>query len=504
MTESELYKELGELTKSRDNWNEKIPYVSSLLTSSSVKIKAKALWLLGEMGLAYPLLIAESVPDIAAFLDSPEPILRERSLNALGRIGRANWNLIEPFWTDLFRFASDEEAKVKLSFIWASENIAANFPDAYESYMQIFSKLLYDSDDKVRMEAPEIFRVLGKRRPEFVQPYLEQLRIISETDSNRVVRIHCIGAIKAAAGGKKPEQNMIETKRLKIYPASEKQMKACVSAQKDEEMKKAYTEMLEGCLKHPDQWNWYAMWMIELKDGTHIGDLCFKGLDPNGITEIGYGILDDYQGQGYATEAVKAALDWALRDPTVTAVEAETDPGNMASQRVLEKCGFVPNGKTGEEGPRFTHKPLIREVRENKRDYLALLLLADEQENMIDLYLDRGTMYVLETGHIAVGECVVTDEGDGVLEIQSLAVDERYQGKGYGKMLIEFVADRYRDQYKVLQVGTGDSPLTVPFYESCGFVQHHVIKNYIVDHYDHPIYEVGKQLIDKVYLRRAL
>ena len=52
MTESELYKELGELTKSRDNWNEKIPYVSSLLTSSSVKIKAKALWLLGEMGLA--------------------------------------------------------------------------------------------------------------------------------------------------------------------------------------------------------------------------------------------------------------------------------------------------------------------------------------------------------------------------------------------------------------------------------------------------------------------
>ena len=71
-------------------------------------------------------------------------------------------------------------------------------------------------------------------------------------------------------------------------------------------------------------------------------------------------------------------------------------------------------------------------------------------------------------------------------------------------MLIEFVADRYRDQYKVLQVGTGDSPLTVPFYESCGFVQHHVIKNYIVDHYDHPIYEGGKQLIDKVYLRKKL
>jgi len=62
--------------------------------------------------------------------------------------------------------------------------------------MPVFEKLLYDADDKVRMEAPEIFRVLGKRRPEFVRPYVEQLREIYETDSNRVVRIHCLGAIK--------------------------------------------------------------------------------------------------------------------------------------------------------------------------------------------------------------------------------------------------------------------------------------------------------------------
>ena len=61
----------------------------------------------------------------------------------------------------------------------------------------IFEELLHDADDKVRMEAPEIFRVLGKRRPEFVRPYMEQLRQISETDKNRVVRIHCLGAIKA-------------------------------------------------------------------------------------------------------------------------------------------------------------------------------------------------------------------------------------------------------------------------------------------------------------------
>ena len=90
------------------------------------------------------------------------------------------------------------DAGVRLSFIWASENIATNTPDIYEDHMPIFEKLLYDLDDRVRMEAPEIFRVLGKRRPEFVRPFVEQLQKIAETDSNRVVRIHCAGAIKAS------------------------------------------------------------------------------------------------------------------------------------------------------------------------------------------------------------------------------------------------------------------------------------------------------------------
>jgi len=198
VNESELYKELGTLTKDRERWETSIPYVSSLLTHDSVKIQAKVLWLLGEMGLAYPQSVQDAVSDIAAFCDSPVPILRERAVNALGRIGRGDYSLIEPFWEDLFRFASDEDPKVRLSFIWASENIATNTPDNYEKHMSVFAELLGDTDDKVRMEAPEIFRVLGKRRPEFVRPYLEQLQRMAETDQNRVVRIHCQGAIKAA------------------------------------------------------------------------------------------------------------------------------------------------------------------------------------------------------------------------------------------------------------------------------------------------------------------
>ena len=199
MSEAELYKELGVLTKDKEKWQEAIPYVSSLLGCESVKIQAKALWLLGEMCLSFPQSVKDVVPAVSSFLDSPQPLLRERALNAMGRIGRGSYALIEPYWMGLFRFASDEEPKVRLAFIWASENIAANTPDIYQAHMPVFAKLLRDADEKVRMEAPEIFRVLGKRRPEFVRPYLELLRQISETDENRVVRIHCSGAIKTAS-----------------------------------------------------------------------------------------------------------------------------------------------------------------------------------------------------------------------------------------------------------------------------------------------------------------
>lgn len=197
MSEAALYKSLGALTKDRDRWQESIPRVASLLDHESVKLRAKALWLLGEMGLEYPMSVRDAVPVIAAFCDSPEPRLRERAVNALGRIGRGCFQLIEPHWPGLFRLASDASPKVRMSFIWASENIAVNTPDIYGDFMPVFDALLRDGDDRVRMEAPEIFRVLGRRRPEFVRPYLERLQRLSETDGNRVVRLHALGAIRA-------------------------------------------------------------------------------------------------------------------------------------------------------------------------------------------------------------------------------------------------------------------------------------------------------------------
>ena len=128
----------------------------------------------------------------------------------------------------------------------------------------------------------------------------------------------------------------------------------------------------------------------------------------------------------------------------------------------------------------------IIEIKENKKQFLPLLLLADEQESMIDRYIDRGTMYVLVDNGVKC-ECVVTDEGKGILEIKNIATAPKYQGK-----------------YSILQVGTGDSPLTVPFYEKSGFARSHSIENFFIDNYDHPIFEGGVQLTDMIYLQKKI
>ena len=146
----------------------------------------------------------------------------------------------------------------------------------------------------------------------------------------------------------------------------------------------------------------------------------------------------------------------------------------------------------------------IKEVKKNKKQFLSLLLLADEQEDMIDQYLERGTMYVLDDEGIIKAECIITDEQNGVLEIKNLAVKPEYQRKGYGKVMIDFIIKNYKEKYSILQVGIGDSTLTIPFYEQCGFIRSHYIKNFFIDNYEQPIYEDGIQLIDMIYLQRKL
>ena len=196
MTDNDLYRSLGALTKRKEVWRENIPYVASLLENQSLKITAKALWLLGEMGMNHPEEIQPYIDHIASFLNAHEVLLQERALNALGRIGRARFASVEPYLEEMRGLAEHESPLVRLAFIWASENIATNTPDAYGQSLPVFAELLHDSEDKVRMEAPEMFRVMGKRRPEMVCPYLEILQSLAENDPNPVVRIHSAGAIR--------------------------------------------------------------------------------------------------------------------------------------------------------------------------------------------------------------------------------------------------------------------------------------------------------------------
>ena len=196
MNEKELYSKLGDLTKRKEDWKDNISFVGALLENQSLKITAKALWLIGEMGLQYPEDVEPYVSKIASYLKSPDDLLRERALNALGRIGRADFNLVNPYMEAIFEMATDKTPQVRLNFIWASENIATNTPDVYQDHMPIYAELQNDINDKVRMEAPEMFRVMGKRRPECIKPYIEKLQHMADNDPNPVVRIHSAGAIR--------------------------------------------------------------------------------------------------------------------------------------------------------------------------------------------------------------------------------------------------------------------------------------------------------------------
>ena len=145
----------------------------------------------------------------------------------------------------------------------------------------------------------------------------------------------------------------------------------------------------------------------------------------------------------------------------------------------------------------------IKLIRENKKEYLDLLLLADEQESMIDLYLERGDLFALYDGDLK-SVCVVTRESDTVCELKNIATYEQFHGKGYGTKLLQHVFSYYRGAYQTMLVGTGDSPWILRFYEQNGFVISHRKKNFFIDNYDHPMFDNGVQLVDMVYLSKIL
>ena len=193
----ELLKELREITKNKENWKTAIDEVSIYLNENhSDDVKAKVLWLLGEMGLNHPLEVKKHVADIASYLHDDCFKLRERSVNALGRIGRADKHLIVPYLDKIMEMRKDNVDEVRLAFVWACENIATNAPELFCGRLDIFYEMIQDKGERVRIEAPEMFRVMGKRKPQYVKPYLEKLQRLADNDTHPVVRIHSTGAIR--------------------------------------------------------------------------------------------------------------------------------------------------------------------------------------------------------------------------------------------------------------------------------------------------------------------
>ena len=145
----------------------------------------------------------------------------------------------------------------------------------------------------------------------------------------------------------------------------------------------------------------------------------------------------------------------------------------------------------------------IEKIIENKKQFLDLLLLADEQENMIDKYLPGGDLFALYDDDLK-SVCVVVPINSETCELKNIATYGKYQGQGYGRALIQFIADFYKNDYRTMLVGTGETPAILSFYERCGFEKSYRVKNFFTDNYDHPIFEGDIQLVDMIYLKKDL
>ncbi len=145
----------------------------------------------------------------------------------------------------------------------------------------------------------------------------------------------------------------------------------------------------------------------------------------------------------------------------------------------------------------------IEKITENKKQFLDLLLLADEQEDMIDKYLPYGDLFALYDDDLK-SVCVVVAIDSETCELKNIATYEEHQGKGYGRALINFISEYYKNDFKTMLVGTGEVPWILSYYESCGFEMSYRIKNFFTDHYNHPMFDGDIQLVDMVYLKKGL
>lgn len=237
----------------------------------------------------------------------------------------------------------------------------------------------------------------------------------------------------------------------------------------------------------------------------------FSSITPQGYLHSMF-VHKDFQGEGIAT----MLLDEIERYAVTTGIRRITSEVSLTARPFFLKRGYFVMEEQKRQANELcltnfwmakelscNKEGAVIQIKTDKKQYLDLLLLADEQESMIDRYLERGEMFVLEDNGVKA-VCVVTDEGNGVCELKNIAVTPEFQRQGYGRKLINHLFTRYSGKYSRMLVGTGEVPNTLGFYKSCGFEYSHRIENFFTDNYDHPMIEDGVLLKDMVYLKRAL
>ena len=166
---------------------------------------------------------------------------------------------------------------------------------------------------------------------------------------------------------------------------------------------------------------------------------------------------------------------------------------NQKTPKLPESFEFLP----------VEHLINIKKERENKVQYLDLLLEADPSKEMINKYLGFGELFVLTYKDEPVCVSVVTKIDNDTVELKNIVTKENYRKKGYAKKMIKYLVDNYKPRYKKMIVGTTEN--NIPFYVKQGFDKFEkTIKNFFVDNYDEKIYDGNMQCVDMYYYSKDL
>lgn len=222
--------------------------------------------------------------------------------------------------------------------------------------------------------------------------------------------------------------------------------------------------------------------------------------------EIGYWIGKAYWGNGLIPEAVNAICKYCFKILDKQNLWISFYEFNANSRRVAKKCGFTYHHTEGTDSMKeifYIRRNCTIDIicaDRDKRQYMSLLLIGDESERMIERYLDRGTLFVGLLNDSPVAVCLITEEGDGIIEIKNLAVRPDCQKRGFGRAMIAHIERTYPGM--TITLGTGETPSTLKFYHSLGFTVTNRIPDFFTQNYDSPIIEEGVLLKDMVYLSK--